>query len=315
MKKQPRIIFAGTPEFAAVYLEQLIKQGFSPEAVYTQPDRGSGRGKKITQSAVKQLALENNIPVYQPINFKQASDREQLQQLKPDLLIVVAYGLLLPQAVLDIPRLGCINAHASLLPKWRGAAPIQRAIEAGDKNSGVCLMQMERGLDTGAVFATVKVPIGKVTAAELHDILAQKGAELLIQNLPQILNDELAVVAQDDSKTCYAHKLSKQDAEINWSRSADILERQIRAFNSWPVSYFKYKDKVIRVWRADVITEIDIDLEPGTIIKASTSGIEVATGGNVLNITQLQMPGKKAISIEQLLLGQANFFEVGSKLL
>ncbi len=314
MNQKPRIVFAGTPEFAAVFLGKLIEAGFPPIAVYTQPDRRSGRGKKITPSAVKQLAIENTIEVLQPLNFKLQDDVEQLQLLKPDILIVVAYGLLLPQTVLDIPTRGCINAHASLLPRWRGAAPIQRAIEAGDKHTGVCLMQMEKGLDTGAVLATTLVAIDNMNSAQLHDQLAKQGAALLVEKLGAILDGTVVAVPQDDSLASYAHKLTKQQALINWQQPAVVLERQIRAFNPWPVSHFKYKEKVIRVWSAELLDNETSTKAAGTILNCSNNGLQVTTADGILNLLTLQLPGKKVLSVAQILQGNADFFETGSVL-
>jgi len=312
LNHKPRIIFAGTPEFAAVYLDALIQANVSPVAVYTQPDRRSGRGKKITPSAVKQLAIDHQIEVFQPLNFNQPDALEQLQKLQPDILIVVAYGLLLPQIVLDIPTYGCVNAHASLLPRWRGAAPIQRAIEAGDKNSGVCLMQMEKGLDTGPILATTIVPIEHMTSAELHQQLAQQGAKLLIENLDAILAGKITAAVQDEPLASYAHKLSKAEALLNWQQTAVVLERQIRAFNPWPVSHFHYKQKVIRVWAAEVLDHDSPTAEVGCILESSRKGIQVTTAAGVLNLTMLQLPGKKALSVAQIIQGNAEFFEIGS---
>ena len=314
MIKKPRIIFAGTPEFAAAYLRQLIDADYLPVAVYTQPDRKAGRGKKLLASAVKQLALEHQLPVFQPDDFKNNETIEQFKQLQPDLLIVVAYGLLLPQAVLDTPQKGCINAHASLLPRWRGAAPIQRAIEAGDEKTGVCLMQMELGLDTGGVLAKTEVAIDNATSAELHQQLATAGAQLLIEKLPAILTAKITPIPQDEALVSYAHKLNKQQAKIDWTLSAIALERQIRAFNSWPVSYFQFKGKPIRVWQAEVVCQ-SVDAQPGTVIAFSSEGLKVTTAEGALNITQLQMPGKKTLSIQQLQLGQPQLFKLGEKLL
>jgi len=321
LSHQPRIVFAGTPEFAATYLSALIEAGFLPVAVYTQPDRRSGRGKKIAPSAVKQVAQAQGIEVFQPLNFKQPQDVEQLRQLKPDLLIVVAYGLLLPQTVLDIPKHGCINAHASLLPKWRGAAPIQRAIEAGDKDSGVCLMQMDKGLDTGAVLARTSVSIGNLNSAELHQLLADKGAQLMVENLPSIVDGTISPKAQDDSLASYAHKLNKADALINWQLDAVQILRQIKAYNPWPVSQFNFQDKMIRVWDAE-LSMSQTASEAGTVVSSSKDGIEVATGegkgvgkeNGIIKLTSLQFPGKKALTVAQILQGNPDLFQPGSKL-
>ncbi len=317
MKTQPRIVFAGTPEFAATYLSALIEAEYKPVAVYTQPDRRSGRGKKVSPSAVKQVAVEHAIEVFQPLNFKPQSDVEQLRQLNPDILIVVAYGLLLPQSILDIPKRGCINAHASLLPKWRGAAPIQRAIEAGDKETGVCIMQMDKGLDTGDVLATTSVPIDHLNSAELHQILADVGAKLMVENLASILEGTAVAVPQDDSKASYAHKLSKADGLINWELDAVQIERQIRAYNPWPVCQFNFEDKMVRVWSAELVKENNdnaTSLKAGTVVAVSKQGIEVATGKGILKLTSLQFPGKKTLTVAQILQGNAGLFKIGTPL-
>ncbi|MEE9447042.1 MAG: methionyl-tRNA formyltransferase, partial [Arenicellales bacterium] len=255
----PKIVFAGTPDFSVPCLQALIDSPVEIVGVYSQPDRAAGRGKKVQQSAVKQCALEAGLTVFQPESFKKKVAREQLAELQPDLLVVVAYGLILPQSVLDIPKINCINVHASLLPRWRGAAPIQRAIEAGDTQSGVCLMQMERGLDTGPVLASATVEITRTqTGGGLHDVLSLSGAELLKDKLADILAGTLEPQIQAEQGVSYAHKLNKAEMQIDWALSAVEIVNKIRAFNPWPVMSTSLGKKVIRVHAAaliDVATE------------------------------------------------------------
>jgi len=308
---KPNIIFAGTPEFAAIHLKALIDAQVPIKAVYTQPDRRAGRGKKISSSAVKQLALEHNICVYQPESLKDEQSQQQLKALQPDLMIVVAYGLILPQQVLNIPQLGCINIHGSLLPRWRGAAPIQRAIAAGDTHTGVCIMQLEQGLDTGPILAHQSLPILPIdTAGSLHDKMAEHGAKLLLENLKAILQHQLVAVAQDSSKACYAEKLLKPEAEINWNQTAQRLSLLIRAFNPWPVCFFRLGANNIRVWSAQqVIHSNSTHQNPGTINAVNKDSIDVNTGEGLLRITKMQIPGKKPMSVADILRGQPHLFE------
>ena len=238
MSRSLRLVFAGTPEFAAVHLQALIDAGYPIAAVYTQPDRPAGRVQKLAMSPVKQLALSHGIPVQQPPTLRDPAAQATLAALEPDLLVVVAYGLILPQAVLDIPRLGCINSHASLLPRWRGAAPIQRALEAGDAESGVTVMRMEAGLDTGPMLSKVSTPLtADDTGGSLHDRLASLGAAAVVQALPGLADGSLAGEVQDDDLATYAHKLNKDEARLDWGRPAVELERRIRAFDPWPLCH------------------------------------------------------------------------------
>lgn len=304
-----RIIFAGTPDFAAETLKALLSTNHEICAVYTQPDRPSGRGRKLTASPVKQLALEHNIPVEQPLNFKEDEAKQILANYHADLMIVVAYGLLLPQSVLDTPALGCINVHASLLPRWRGAAPIQRAILAGDTETGVCIMQMEAGLDTGPVLARASCPINiDDTAQTLHDRLAILGADTLLAVLPNIVELQSKAQAQNNELTCYAAKLLKPEAEIDWQQSADQLVRQIQAFNPWPVAQTNWQNQVFRIWSASLISEKS-SVTPGGIITVNKDSIDVATGDGILRLNQIQLPGKRAMPVADFL--NANTIKAG----
>jgi methionyl-tRNA formyltransferase len=304
-----RIIFAGTPAFAAETLKALINTEHEICAVYTQPDRPAGRGRKLTASPVKQLAQEHNIPVEQPINFKSDDAIQTLAGYQADLMIVVAYGLLLPQVVLDTPKLGCINVHASLLPRWRGAAPIQRAILAGDKESGVCIMQMEAGLDTGPVLSEARCPITEEdTAQVLHDRLAILGATTLVETLKYIEQRQRNAKPQNDDLTSYASKLDKKEADIDWQLSAQDILRKINAFNPWPVAQTIWHDAIFRIWRAQLVRE-ETQQPAGQIIKVDKVGIDVATSDGILRITELQLPGKRAMSVQDFL--NANTMKVG----
>jgi methionyl-tRNA formyltransferase len=304
-----RIVFAGTPGFAATHLEALLKAEFEVVGVYTQPDRPSGRGKKLTASPVKILATENHIDVFQPLNFKQQSDRDQLAELKPDLMIVVAYGLLLPQSVLDIPTYGCINSHASLLPRWRGAAPIQRAIEAGDLSSGVTIMQMEAGLDTGPMIHKVETPImPSDTGGSLHDRLAVLGSAALTSIARKFKNGPVLKEIQDDSQTCYARKLSKEEALINWHQSAEVIVQTIRAFNPAPMCYTLLGDSRIRVLKAQIYLKSHYSI-PGTILSVNSLGIMVACKENAVVLNQVTISGKKPMMVSDILNGKHPFIE------
>ncbi|MEJ2425297.1 MAG: methionyl-tRNA formyltransferase [Candidatus Thiodiazotropha sp.] len=301
MSQPLKIIFAGTPDFAAVALKALLTTQHTVVAVYTQPDRPAGRGRKLQPSPVKQLALEQGIPVCQPLTLKDEAAQQALAAHQADLMVVVAYGLLLPQAVLDTPRLGCINIHASLLPRWRGAAPIQRAILDGDPESGVTIMQMEAGLDTGPMLIKSVTPIaGDETGGSLHDRLADLGAEALLQVLPGLSEGRLKAEVQDDELATYARKLDKQEARIDWTQDAEQIDRQIRAFNPWPVAHCLFDEQVMRVWNSLPLPG-EAGAVPGRILSSGKAGIDVATGNGVLRITQLQMPGKRALSAGEFL--------------
>ena len=290
-----RIIFAGTPEFAQASLQALVDSGYAPVAVLTQPDRPAGRGRRMTASPVKQLADAANIAVLQPESLRDDAVIAQLAALEPDLLIVVAYGLILPQPVLDIPTSGCLNVHASLLPRWRGAAPIQAAIRAGDAQSGVCLMAMTAGLDCGPVYVSDALTIGDdETAGELHDRLALAGCRLLIRHVADIIAGKISPQEQDDGQATYAPKIQASDAAIDWQQPAAELERMVRAFNPAPGAFFLLDDDRIKCSGAKSVA--DADAAPGTVINAGPDGITVACGDGALCMTSLQRPGKRPVS-------------------
>ncbi|MFM4959592.1 methionyl-tRNA formyltransferase [Aeromonas caviae] len=310
-----KLIFAGTPDFAARHLAALLSSGHEVVAVYTQPDKPAGRGQKLTASPVKELALAHDLPVYQPASLRNEAAQAELAALDADLMVVVAYGLILPKAVLDTPRLGCINVHGSLLPRWRGAAPIQRSIWAGDAETGVTIMQMDVGLDTGAMIRKVTCPIASdETSASLYDKLAGLGPQALVDTLDAMAAGDTAAEPQDDALANYAEKLSKEEARIDWSMDAVAIERCIRAFNPWPISWFEVAGQTVKVWQAEVVAQ-DHGQAAGTLLKADKQGIEVATGQGVLRLLTLQPPGKKAMSVSDLLNSRRDWFEPGTQLI
>jgi len=316
MSKPLRIVFAGTPDFAAQTLASLINSQHEVIAIYSQPDRRSGRGKKITHSPVKKLALEYNIDIYQPLNFKDSLDVEQLAALNADIMVIVAYGLILPQSVLDTPPLGCINVHASLLPRWRGAAPIERAVLAGDRISGVTIMQMDKGLDTGDMLNTLSVDItDSMNSAELHDRLIDIGAIALSKTLDEISVGEHTAIKQDNSKACYAEKLNKSEGDIDWSMPASEIAQKIRGLCPRPVAFSQLDGQVIRIWSATVnlqSSDSSNQLSPGSIISADKSGILVACEGNSqLLIQSIQLPGGKQLNVRDIIHSKKELFTAG----
>lgn len=307
-----RIIFAGTPDFASSALSALINSKHEIIAVYTQPDRPAGRGRKLRASPVKEVAHEHNIQVFQPENLKEAKTQDLLRSLNADVMVVAAYGLILPQVVLDIPRLGCLNIHASLLPRWRGAAPIQRAIAAGDKESGISIMQMNEGLDTGDILQLFACPIAeKDNGGDLHDRLAEIGANAIVEVLNNLENGSLTSTIQDNTLATYAHKLDKKEAIIDWQSSASNIERLIRAFNPWPVAFTYLNDKTLRVWQALTLTE-NSELEAGTVIACDKKGIDISCGEGILRLLKLQPSGSKAMDAASFMNGHAKQLPVGS---
>ncbi|WP_406641631.1 methionyl-tRNA formyltransferase [Pectobacterium brasiliense] len=314
MSDSLRIIFAGTPDFAARHLDALLSSGHEVVGVFTQPDRPAGRGNKLTPSPVKVLAEQHSIPVFQPKSLRPEENQAMVQALNADVMVVVAYGLILPQPVLSMPRLGCINVHGSLLPLWRGAAPIQRALWAGDSETGVTIMQMDVGLDTGAMLHKISCPIlPQDTSATLYDKLAELGPRGLLETLEQLADGSAAAETQNDALATYAEKLSKEEARLNWQLSAEQLERCIRAFNPWPVSYFIVDEQPVKVWKAEVIAKAH-GSQPGTIIQADKQGIQVATADGILNIQELQPAGKKVMAAQDLLNSRREWFVPGNTL-
>jgi methionyl-tRNA formyltransferase len=306
-----KIIFAGTPDFAARHLDALLASEHQVVGVFTQPDRPAGRGNKLTPSPVKVLAQAHDIPVFQPKSLKPEENRHLVADLQADIMVVVAYGLILPKSVLDLPRLGCINVHGSLLPRWRGAAPIQRSLWAGDSETGVTIMQMDVGLDTGDMLHKLACPItDEDTSASLYDKLAQLGPQGMLVTLDLLANGKAQPEVQNEEQVSYAEKLSKEEARLDWSLSAAQLERCIRAFNPWPMSYFLVDDQPVKVWQASVLPHQN--KQPGEIVQADKHGIQVATADGVLNLLSLQPAGKKAMPAQDLLNSRREWFTSGT---
>lgn len=310
------IVFAGTPDFAASHLKALLDSEHNVVAVYTKQDSPAGRGKKLQASPVKLLAQQHDVPVYQPKSLRKEPAQAELAALNCDLMVVVAYGLILPKVVLDMPKYGCINVHGSILPRWRGAAPFQRAIWAGDAESGVTIMQMDVGLDTGDILMIDKCPIeADETSQSLYDKIAQTAPVTLIKAVDEIAAGNLTPVKQDEALVTYAEKLSKEEALVDWQMSAIEIERCVRAFNPWPVSYVVINDngnhRNVKIWRANVLDD-KTGKAPGTVISADKRGIAIAAGnGEILNITSLQPPGKKPMAAHEFLNARGSWFEVG----
>lgn len=306
-----RIIFAGTPDFAATHLQALISQ-HEIIAVYTQPDRPAGRGKKLTASPVKALAAQNNLDIYQPQSLKDAEQQAILTSLQADIMVVVAYGLILPQVILDAPRLGCINVHGSILPRWRGAAPIQRAVEAGDTETGITIMQMDAGLDTGAMLSITRCPIDEdETSGSLYNKLAALGGPALLGTLDKIERCTAVATAQDNEQSTYAKKIDKTEALINWSEPATIIDRRIRAFNPFPAAYTEIEGQRVKIWAAQVSSE---NRAPsGQILAADNNGLLVACGQGCVLLTEIQLAGKSRMAVSEVLRARAELFAPGKQ--
>lgn len=297
-----RVIFAGTPEFSTGALQALLDAKYNVIAVYTQPDRPKGRGNKLTKSPVKELAEANNIPVYQPLSLRKEEAQVELQALNADVMVVVAYGLILPETVLNAPKKGCINIHGSLLPRWRGAAPIQRAIEAGDVETGIAIMQMDKGLDTGAVWSEGKITITEtMNSGELFVALKQIGSDLLIETLPTILEGKSQPIPQPEEGITYAEKLTKEEARINWAEPAELLDRKIRAFNPAPCAHTTLNEQLFKIWIARLTNEPSTK-NPGTL-EVKDGLLFVNTGSNLMEIITMQVAGKKAMLASEFLKG------------
>ncbi len=312
MSESLKIIFAGTPDFAARHLDALLSSEHHVVAVFTQPDRPAGRGNKLTPSPVKVRAQQQGIPLFQPGSLRPEENQQLVANLQADVMVVVAYGLILPPAVLTMTRLGCINVHGSLLPRWRGAAPIQRALWAGDNETGITIMQMDAGLDSGDMLYKLVCPIGpEDTSASLYTRLADLGPQGLLATLEQLTHGNANPVVQDSTLVTWAEKLSKEEARLNWSLSASQLARCIRAFNPWPISYFMLDDQPVKVWKASILPH-QAGHQPGEIVAANKNGIQVATAEGVLNIEELQPAGKKLMKAHDLLNSRRAWFTVGT---
>jgi len=296
-----RIVYAGSPDFAVPPLQSLLATEHEIVAVYCQPDRRAGRGRRIKDGPVKACAVRNDIALIQPLRFDESAI-DEFRSLRADLAVVAAYGLLLPLEILQSPKLGCVNIHASLLPRWRGAAPIARAIEHGDAVSGITLMQMDEGLDTGAILAQAEMSLDeRVNASTLHDQLSELGASLLTEQLDAISAGSLTPQAQNDAQSCYARKLNKQEADIDWGESALVVDRKIRAFTGWPVAYSRFNDEVWKIWSASL--HEDVAAQAGQIVQVDDHGIVVACNTGGIAITELQKPGGRRLACEEFLRG------------
>ena len=305
-----RLIFAGTPEFAATALKALITAGHDIPLVLTQPDRPAGRGMKLKASPVKEVALAHGLPVVQPENLKAEEARQPIRDVSADLMVVAAYGLILPQAVLDMPALGCVNIHASLLPRWRGAAPIHRAIEAGDAETGITLMQMDKGLDTGAMLRRAALPILDTdTTGSLHDKLAELGAREIVALLPELAAGRVEATPQNDALANYAAKIGKDDARLEWTRPARELDRKIRAFNPFPGAHGLFSGQPLKIWRAALATDSG---PPGSLLKVDRQALRVACGEGALDILEVQLAGGKRLAVDAFLAGHS--LRVGDRL-
>lgn len=320
MSQALKIIFAGTPDFAAKHLATLINSEHQVVAVYCPPDKPAGRGKRLTACATKELALAHDLIVEQPINFKEQDAQQQLSRYNADVMVVVAYGLLLPEIILSAPKLGCINVHGSLLPEWRGAAPIQRSLEAGDSETGVTIMQMDKGLDTGDMILTARCAITPTdTSASLYDKLAILGPKALLETLTLMATGNYPRIVQNNDDSTYATKLDKAEAELDWHLTAEVLDRKIRAYIPWPVAQFTFTDEKskthrIRVWQASPVDIKENSQTIGTIVSVDKQGIVVSTKQGGLHLETLQLPGKKALAVIDILNGRADWFKVGQSI-
>lgn len=296
-----KIIFAGTPEFALPSLQALLNSRHTILAVYTQPDRPAGRGQNVTASSVKMLAQQYHLPIEQPATLSNPKVQQKILDYHPDIMVVVAYGLILPESILKIPHYGCLNVHASLLPHWRGAAPIQRAILAGDTETGVTIMQMAKGLDTGSMLSQLSYSLGpRDNARIVHDQIAKLGAEALLSVIDRLNTVELQPKTQNELNASYAHKITKNEAKINWSQSAFEIDRLVRAFNPWPVAFTELANMQIRIWQAEPIKS-EQNTNVGAIVHADANGIDVACGNGILRLQQLQFPGGKPLSARDII--------------
>jgi methionyl-tRNA formyltransferase len=310
-----RIIFAGTPDFSVPTLQALIDSEHEVVAVYTQPDRPSGRGQQLHQSPVKELALKHNIDVQQPVSLRNDDALQVIKTYNADVMVVIAYGLIIPKNILTVPAYGCINVHASLLPKWRGAAPIQRAIQAGDANTGVTIMQMDVGLDTGDILLKTELEISpQETGGSLHDKLSTLGPQSLMLVLAQLQAGKLSPQSQDDGQSSYAKKIAKAEGQINWQQSAAEIDCHIRAFNPWPVAYTQVNNETMRVWQAQVLVQ-ESSQAPGTVLNASKQGVDIATGAGVLRLLEIQLPGARRMAIADVINSKADWFVAKSTVL
>lgn len=313
--KSYRILFAGTPDFAARHLTSLLNSHHEVIAVYTKPDKPAGRGQHLQESPVKQLALAADIPVFQPKTLRDTEIQTQLKNHQADIMVVVAYGLILPQTVLDIPKLGCINVHGSLLPKWRGAAPIQRSIWAGDCETGITIMQMDAGVDTGDILHTARCPITtEDTSATLYEKLAELGCTTLLDALRYMGQGKLSPIRQDHTQATHAHKLTKVEAELDFTKSAIQLHQEIRAFDPWPNSYFHYQQQAIKVKQASV-EPADSSRPCGEIIQCDAQGLEISTAQGRLRLEKIQLPNKRSMPVQDIVNAHPNWFQVGTSLL
>ncbi len=301
-----KIIFMGTPEFSVGALESIIQAGHQVLLVVTQPDKPKGRGKEMQMTPVKECALKHDIPVFQPIKIKTPEAVDKLREYDADVFVVAAFGQFLSEDILNMPKYGCINIHASLLPRYRGAGPIQRVILNGEKETGITIMQMDKGIDTGDMLLQSRIKIDeKETGDSLHDKLAAEGARLIVEALPKIETGELTVVKQNDEDSCYAKMLQKSMGRIDWSMGAEDIERMVRAFNSWPGTYTSYNGKTLKIWESDVCEKksVEKNVASGTIIAVENDAVYVKTGDKDLKITKLQLEGKKRMAVKDFLLG------------